>query len=347
MTRVMRISRAVACGATGLLVVLAAACSSAASGTGPVTHSTPLGRAAYAQLTTSQAYSAFTAFLPRFNDLPTHIADIGRLTTGPEMQVVTASKGSAGPTVGDVSNTRIIVPELTSYPRWFVAGGTKSSSGQGVVFVLVQHSPGAPWQETAELYDLGSQAQLLPDLAAAGFGAAATAQTVPGQGASLAMQPAQLSAAYAQYLNDKGAGTQRGKFKAGSYTTGLISLERRASAGAPPAGWKYTDTQTAVSLPQYALRPPSGRGAAVIFFTIDTATWTASSARARMPTATYSGLSLPPLQILQALGINSVHAGLRVSVKAVDENLAFIGPPGANGVTIAANVGRAFKLSNS
>jgi hypothetical protein len=66
-----------------------------------------------------------------------------------------------------------------------------------------------------------------------------------------------------------------------------------------------------------------------------------------MPTATYSGLALPPLQILQGLGVKSVHAGLRVSVKAVDENLAFIGPPGTNGVRIAANVGRAFKLSKS
>jgi hypothetical protein len=343
----MRTSRAIACGATGLLVMLAAACSGSASGASPVTHSASAGRSAYAQLTISQAYSAFTAFLPQFSDLPGHPADIGRLTTGPEIQVVTASKGAAGPAVGDVSGTRIIVPELTSYPRWFVAGGTKSSSGQGVMFVLVQLAPGAPWKETAELYDLGDRAQILPDLGAAGFGATATAQTVPSQGASLAMQPAQLPAAYAQYLNDRGPGAQRGKFRTGSYTTGLISLEHGASAGARPAGWKYTDTQAASGLPQYALRLPSGDGAAVIFFTTDTATWTASSARARMPTAAYSGLSLPPLPILQALGIKSAHAGLRVSVKAVDENLAFIGPPGTKGVTIAANVGRAFKLIKS
>jgi hypothetical protein len=343
----MSTSRAIACGATGLLVILAAACSGSASGAGPVTHSTPAGRSAYAQLTISQAYTAYTAFLPQFSNLSAHPADIGRLTTGPEIQVVTASKGAPGPAVSDVSGTRIIVLKLTSYPRWFVAGGTKSSTGQGVLFVLVQHGPGAPWRETAELYDLGGQAHILPDLAAAGFGGALTTQTVPDQGASLAMQPAQLPADYAQYLNDRGAGAQRANFKAGSNTTGLISLERSAAAGARPAGWKYTDTQAASGLPQYAFRLPSGHGAAVIFFTNDTATWKASSARARMPTATYSGLSLPPLQILQALGINSVHAGLRVSVKAVDENLAFIGPPGTKGVTIAANVGRAFKLIKS
>lgn len=343
----MSTSRAVACGAIGLLVMLAAACSGSAPKTGAAANSTPAGHGAYTQLTTSQAYSAFTEFLPQFNDLPAHPADIGRLTTGPESQVVAASKGAAGPAVGDVTDTRIVVPELTSYPRWFLAAGTKSSSGEGVLFVLVQHAPGAAWQETAELYDLGGKQQLLPDLTVAGFGAVATTQTVPGQGASLAMQPAQLPAAYVQYLNDRGAGAQSGKFKAGSYTTGLISLEQTAAAGAPHDGWKYTDTQAAADLPQYALRLPGGHGAAVIFFTVDTVTWTASSAGARMPAATYSGLALPPLQILQALGIKSVHAGLRVSVKAMDENLAFVGAPGTNDVAIAANVGRAFKLSKS
>jgi len=337
---VKRTSRVAACGATGLLVMLAAACS-AASGS----DSTAAGHAAYTQLTVSQAYSAFTAFLPKFSDLSAHPADIGKVTTGPETAVVTASKGAAGPAVSDVTNTQIIVPKLTSYPRWFVAGGTNSTTGQGVVFVLVQHASGAPWKETAELYDLGTQAQIMPDLAAAGFGATATTQTEPDQGASLAMQPAQLPAAYAQYLNDGGAGAQNGKFKAGSDTTGLIKLEHTAAKGAPRAGWKYTDSQAADGLPEYSLRLPGGRGAAVIFFTIDTATWTASSARARIPAANYAGLSLPPLSILQALGITSVHRGLRVSVEAVDENLAFVGPPGASAVEVAANVGRAFKLS--
>jgi hypothetical protein len=337
----MRTSRVVACGATGLLALLAAACGGAASGA----QSTSAG--AYTQLTVSQAYSAFTGFLPKFSDLSAHPANVRRLTTGPEIGVVTASKGAAGPAVSDVTDTQIIVPKLTSYPRWFMAGGTNSSTGQGVVFVLVQHGPGSPWKETAELYDLGTQAQIMPDLAAAGFGATTTTQTEPDHGASLAMQPGQLPAAYAQYLNDRGAGAQSGEFKTGSDTTGLIELEHTASAGAPRAGWKYTDTQAAADLPQYALRLPSGRGAAVIFFTVDTATWTASSAHARMPTATYAGLSLPPLSILQALGISSVHRGLQVSVKAVDENLAFIGPSGKNDVSIAANVGRAFKLSKS
>jgi hypothetical protein len=341
----MGVSRAAAGLATGLLITLSA-CSGAAPKSGPVTHSSAAaGPAASARLTVAQAYSAFTGFLPQFSDLPAHPADIGRLTTGPEVGVVMASNGSVGPSVGDVTNTRILVPELTGYPRWFIAAGT-NGSGEGVLFVLVQHAAAAPWQETAELYDLG-QAQILPDLTAAGFGATATTPAVPGPGTTLAMQPAQLPAAYARYLNGNGKAAQQGGFKAGSDTTGLISLERTAAAAAPSAGWKYTDTQAAAGLPQYALRLPGGNGAVVIFFTIDTATWTASSAGARLPAANYSGLAEPPLPILQSLGVTTAHAGLRVSVEAVDENLAFIGPPGPKGVTIAANAGRTFKLVKS
>ena len=342
----MRTSRVIAYAGSVLLVMLAA-CTSSAPATSSAAHSKSAGHGAYSQLTTSQAYSAFAAFLPQFADLSAHPADIGRLATGPELQVLTASHGLTGPAVADVTDTRILVPELTSYPRWFVAGGSSSSTKHGVLFVLVQRAAGAPWQETAELYDLSAQPQLMPDLVAAGFAPAATTQTVPGSGASLTIQPAQLPAAYAQYLNDSGTGAERAKFKAGTDTTGLVSLEHAAAAGARPDGWKYTDSQAAVGLPEYALGLPGGDGAAVIFFTIDTVTWTALSAGARMPSATYSGLSEPPLQILKALGIRSPHAGLRVSVKAVDENLAFIGPPGTNGVAIAANVGRTISLSKS
>lgn len=341
----MRASWIVACSASGLLVLLAA-CAGSAPRTASAGQSGSAGHGGYAQLTTSEAYSAFTQFLPQFAALSAHPTDIGRLTTGPEFQVVTTSHGPPGPAVGELTDTRILVPKLTSYPRWFIAGGTNSSTGQGFLFVLVQRAAQGPWQETAELYDLGPQPRLMPDLAAAGFSPAAMAETVASPGASLAMQPAQLAAAYAQYLNDKGKGAQHGKFKAGSYTTGLISLEHTASAGAQPRGWKYTDTQAAAGLPQYTLRLPAGQGAAVIFFTVDRVTWTAQSS-ARIPTATYTGLSEPPLRMLQALGIKAVRPGLRVSVKAVDENLAFIGPPGTSGVTIAANVGRTDGLSKS
>jgi hypothetical protein len=340
----MRISPVAACGATGLLVLLAA-CSGSGPRTGPAARSASAGHA-YTQLTTAQAYTDYAEFLPQFASLSANPADAGKLTTGPEVQVVAASKGVPGPDVSELTDTRIFVPKLADFPRWFVAAGTESN-GQGVLFVLVQHSGGAPWQETAELYDLGDEARILPDLAAAGFGTLVTTPTVPGQSDSLAMQPAQLPGAYAQYLNDRGNGPQSGKFKSGSYTSGLISLEQAAAAGARGDGWKYTETQAAAGLPEYALRAPGRRGAAVIFFTIDTVTWTATSAHARIPAAGYTGLAEPPLQMLQALGISSVHAGLRVSVRAVDENLAIIGPPGSGAVTIAANCGRTFGLSKS
>jgi hypothetical protein len=333
----MRTSRAVACGATGLLVVALAACSSS-----PAHPSS-----AYKQLSISQAYSDYSEFLPQFQALPGHPRNIAKLTAGPETWVISTSDGSdPGPDVSGLTNTRIFVPKLTRYPRWFVAAGS-TSTNDGVLFVLVQRAARAPWRETAELYDLGDQAQILPDLAAAGFSNLVTTNTVPETGASLAMQPAQLPAAYAQYLNDRGLGPQSSLFKAGSYTTGLVSLERAATAGAPPDGWKYTDTQAADGLPEYSLSVPSGKGAAVIFFTLDTVTWTATSAKARMPSASYSGLAEPPLSMLQALGVKSVRAGLQVSIKAIDENLAIVGSPGSGDVTVAANSGRTFTLSRS
>jgi hypothetical protein len=330
----MRTSRAVACGATGLLVVLAA-CS------GSPAHPT-----AYTQLSVSQAYSDYAEFLPQFADLPAHPGNIDRLTTGPETQVITASDGGIpGPNVSGLAGTRIVVPKLTRYPRWFVAAGS-TTSNEGVLFVLVQHAAGEPWRETAELYDLGNEAQIMPDLAAAGFGDTVTT-TVPGTGASLAIQPSQLPGAYAQYLNDRGTGSQRGQFQAGPYTSGLVSLEQTAAAGATPDGWKYSETEAADGLPEYTLSVPDGKGAAVIFFTVDTVTWTATSAKARIPSASYTGLAEPPHSMLEALGVTSVHAGLRVSVKAIDENLAIIGPAGSTGVTIAANSGRTFSLTKS
>jgi len=331
----MRTSRAVACGATGLLVVLAACSSSPAR-----------PASAYTQLSISQAYSDYAEFLPQFANLSANPADIGKLTTGPETQVISASKSVPGPDVSGLVDTRVLVPKLTHFPRWFVAVGN-TTANEAVLFVLVQRAAAAPWRETAELYDLGSQAQIVPDLIAAGFTNVVMKTTVPAAGAPLAIQPEQLPAAYAQYLNDRGTGALNGQFKPGSYTTGLISLEQTATAGAPPDGWKYADTQAAAGFPEYALSVPSGKGAAVIFFTVDTVTWTATSARARMTSATYSGLAEPPLSILQALGITSIHPGLRVSVKAMDENLAIIGPPGSAGVTIAANSGRTFSLTKS
>jgi hypothetical protein len=159
-----------------------------------------------------------------------------------------------------------------------------------VLFVLVQRATGGPWRETAELYDLGDEAQILPDLSAAGFG------------------------------------------RHGGRAAGRLEVH---------------DTQAVDGLPEYALGAPKGKDAVVIFFTLDTATWTATSAQARMPSASYTGLAEPPLSMLQALGVTSVRAGLRVSIKAVDENLAIVGPAGSGGVTIAANSGRTYTLIRS
>ena len=47
--------------------------------------------------------------------------------------------------------------------------------------------------------------------------------------------------------------------------------------------------------------------------------------KAKLPTANYAGLGRPPIGILRAAGVTSIYAGLRVSVKAVDENSVVVG----------------------
>lgn len=328
-----------------VLAVLVTACSG--SQNPAVTHSpssSPSAAPQAAQLTVRQAASALAAFLPQFSQLSSSPSDVGQVTAGPETAAQTYAKG-AGPAAGNLSGTRVLVPELTSYPRWFLAAGT--GGGRGFLFVMVQQSRSAPWKEVAELYDLSSPPQIMSDLTEAGFGASAEASAVPAQGADLTIQPDQLSADYAQYLNDKGRGVQRDRFLAGGYTTGLVSLDRTASSGAAAAGWRFSDHQSATTLPSYGLQLPSGVGAAIIFYTTDAISWTARSATARMPTASSQSDAMPPLLFLQQLGVTSPRAGLRVTATAVDENLAFVGPPGTNGATIVVNVGHAYRVTRN
>jgi hypothetical protein len=327
------------------LAALATACSGFQHP--PATHghsSSPGAAPQAAQLTVRQAASAFAAFLPQFNQLSSSPSGISQVTAGPETAVQTYAKG-AGPAAGNLSGTRFLVPELTSYPRWFLAAGT--GSGRGFLFVMVQQSESAPWKEAAELYDLSAPPQIMPDLTEAGFGASAVAAAVPAQGAPLTIQPDQLSADYALYLNDKGHGAQRDSFLAGAFTTGLVSLDHTASSGAAAAGWRFSDHQSATTLPAYGLQLPSGVGAAIVFYTTDAVSWTARSSTARMPTASSQSEAIPPLPFLQQLGVTSPRAGLRVTATAVDENLAFVGPPGTNGATIVVNVGHAYRVTRN
>jgi hypothetical protein len=339
----MSASRAVAVCA---LVVCLAACGSsshpAATATRPPAGHSP----AFAQLTLAQARSAFAVFLPAFDRLPGDPALASQLTTGPETTVETFAKGNAGPAPGTLTGERFLVPYLTGYPRWFLAAGSASSQ-QGFLFVLVQPSAGAAWREAAEIYDLSQPPQILPDLAFEGFKASGYANPVPAADVSLTTEPAALSAAYARYLDDGGRGAQGHSFLPGGYTTSYIKTDQETAASAAASGWKFADRQSAANLPAYALQLPGGVGALVIFYTNDAVSWTAMSSSASIPTSATASDGMPPLQFLHQLGITAARPGLRVTATAINENLAFVGPAGAEGATIVVNDGRALQVAES
>ncbi len=348
---------ACAAGCAAVCLTLLAACSSSGPQAGAASPSapgqptpTPVTTSAKSavpgqpapQLTVAEASVAFNAFLPQFDELGTDPAAAGQLTIGPERAAQTFLDGQ-GPAAGALTGERFLVPRMTSYPRWFLAAGS-AANRQGFLFVMVQQSGSASWRAAAELYDLSSTPQILPDLSVAGFKTSGLFSQAPAADSALTTQPSALSAAYARYLDD-GA---RGKaFLPGGYTTSYVRQDQRAASSARAAGWRFTDAQSAVILPVYGLKFPDGAGALVIFYTKDATSWTAASASARLPASTSTSAAEPPAQFLHQLRITRASAGLRVTVDSYDENLAFVGPAGAEGATIVVNVGKGVGLSKS
>jgi hypothetical protein len=339
--------------ATTIATVAALACLTGCGGSAPSaatashspspTHSPSAETQPAAQLSVAQAGTVFAAFLPQFNRLPSDPSLVNRLTTGPLSASDAFLKGRAGPAVGTLSGEHVLVPYLTGYPRWFVADGT-ASDGSGILFVMVQQSPGGAWRAGAELFDLSAPAQILPDLKLAGLGVSGLSNAAQADDASLQMPPSGLAAAYAQAENQ--AGSAGRDFTAGAYTTERVRSDRQAARQALTQGWKLTDTMSAANEPLYGLDLPSGDGALVIFFTTERYSWTATSASAVIPHGSTTTFSAPPAALLAQLGITAATAGLRVTATSIDQNLAFVGPPHTKAV-ILTNNGLEISLSRS
>jgi hypothetical protein len=304
--------------------------------------SPPASTAPAAQLTVTEARAVFTGFLPEFENLAGNPAMITRVTAGPETLTETFTHGNSGPAPGALAGLRILVPHVTSYPRWFIAAGT-SHARQGFLFVLAQQSAGAPWRETAELYDLSSPPQILHDLSFGGLTASGYVTTTPADSLALTMRPADLSAAYALYLNLRGRGHG---FLAGGYTTSYVRGNLAIEAAARSRGWRFVESQRAATEPVYAVTLPKG-GAIVIFDTRDTTSWTATSAAAQLSAGSANGLSVPPQQLLRRLGISHPRAGLRITAAVIEENLAYVLPVGSAAVTIVVNDGKVIGVAKS
>jgi hypothetical protein len=331
-----------------VLAVLAAlvgltACSSPAHPAGRATPSTAATAEASAQLTVAQASAVFSAFLPKFSQLSSDPSLASQLTAGPLASSESFLKGTVGPSVGTLSGEHFLVPYLTGFPRWFLADGT-ASNGQGFLFVMLQQTTGAPWRATAEFFDQSSAGQILPDLDQAGLGRSEQYSPVIAADAGLQPEPSRLAAAYARYLDQPGSASSP-QFTAGTYTSLRARSNQQTARKAETLGWQLTDTMTTVKQPLYGLSLPTGAGALVIFFTAERYTWTARSAAAVIKRDSAS-LATPPDVFLTELGIHAAAAGLRVTLKAIDQALAFVGPPGTKPV-IVTNNGAAISLAKN
>jgi hypothetical protein len=322
------------------LLLSLTACSG--GGPHPATPATSSASAPPARLTLATARGIFTGFLTEFENLPANPAQVAQVTRGPVKLAESFGRGNSGPPPGQLSGLRILVPQLTTYPRWFIAAG-QSHSRQGFLFVLAQQSASGPWRAAAELYDLSVPSQILHDLSFGGLTASGYVATTPADSPTLTIRPADLSAAYARYLN---RGARGMTFLAGGYTTSYVRSIPAIAAGARAHGWRYAEVQNATPDPVYAVTLPTG-GALVVFDTRDTTSWTATSASALIPSSSATGLDSPPLSFLQRLGISRARAGLRVTAGVVEQNLAYVLPAGSAGVTIVVNDGKVISVAKS
>jgi hypothetical protein len=331
-----------------VIAVLAAlvgltACSKPAHPAGKATHSPAATTDASAQVTVAQASAVFSAFLPKFSKLPSDPSLAPQLTAAPLASSETFLNGTVGPSVGTLSGEHFLVPYLTGFPRWFLADGT-ASNGEGFLFLMLQRTSGAQWRAAAEFFDQSSPGQILPDLDAAGLGASEQFVQVPAGNAGLQPEPSGLAAAYARYLDHPGSSASP-QFTAGTYTSQRARSNQQTARQAQALGWHLTDTMTTLNYPIYGLSLPTAAGALVIFFTAERYTWTARSAAAVIKRGSAS-LATPPEAFLTQLGVHAASAGLRVTLQAIDENLAFVGPPGTKPVVVVNN-GAAVSLAKS
>jgi hypothetical protein len=156
-----------------------------------------------------------------------------------------------------------------------------------------------------------------------------------------------LPTAYATYLNDDGKGPDGDVFAAGGFTTGNVTTYEQLAAAALSAGWRFTDRQSATSLPTYGIQLQNG-AALIIFYTEDSEIWTATSSSADVSRAYPAGLPhSPPGVMLSDLGITKATVGLRLTDTAIDENLAVVAPAGGGNVTVIVNAGKATRFSKN
>jgi hypothetical protein len=114
------------------------------------------------------------------------------------------------PVAPEFEQLRLLVPEATSWPRFFVAVGNSSASNTPVLRVLMSPSARTQYGLWAELSMLPGAT--VPEVAPPGTGAGALAQDDD----SLAMAPKDVLTKFADYLNSEGK-TEGSSFKRSTF----------------------------------------------------------------------------------------------------------------------------------
>lgn len=156
------------------------------------------------------------------------------------------------------SDTHFLIPQQRGWPKWFIANTATNRDNDRWLMVFTRNSVAEPWR--AE-YLSTVPAPQLPDFAtdASGY-----VEPVPVSGSQLVVQPDQLSADYAAYLQQGGKGSS--VFADGSDTSGLRDQRRTQYAPTSQLVTQFADEPAdAAQYPPVALRLSDG--SALVFFT--------------------------------------------------------------------------------
>ncbi|MCQ4084704.1 hypothetical protein NGB36_30040 [Streptomyces sp. RB6PN25] len=156
------------------------------------------------------------------------------------------------------SDAHFLIPQQRGWPKWFIADTASNRDTERWLMVFTRNSSSEPWR--AEYLTTLPQSQL-PQFAtdASGY-----VEPVPVSGSGLVVQPDQLSAQYAAYLQqgDKGSAV----FADGNDTSGLRQQRRTQYAPTSQLVTQFADEPADPSqYPPVALRLTDG--SALVFFT--------------------------------------------------------------------------------
>ncbi|BBA97034.1 hypothetical protein RVR_2593 [Actinacidiphila reveromycinica] len=169
--------------------------------------------------------------------------------------------GNKGYSALEFSDARYFVPEQRGWPKFFVAEARTNRNGDARWLLAFRRSgPGRPWM--ADFLGVAAS-DALPDFALDKDG---HAEAVPLAGTDLLVQPGQLSAQYASYL-DGGTGGGKDDGKNGAAAAGVFA-DGPATSGLKDSRAK--SARTASTVTQYADQPDvSGDFAPVALRTTD------------------------------------------------------------------------------